>query len=360
MPDSIRSLLSALSAGPRFYFSELWRRLNGEPVFIWSQAIAFKVLITILPVILIATGVFGLILRQQDPFETVADYLRQFLPAGQSEALIDLLFRLQETSPALTLIGLAIFVVVVVTLFSVLRYVIGTAMGSGRHRYRTVLHGYAFDVRMALQVGLLFLLSFGLTAVFSYLTTTGQEFLVQWGFDAELLRRGERMLLHFATLLLPYILSLAMFAQLYYFIPRPRPPLRSAVFGAFFAALLFDAAKNAFTFYAAHLGQFQRYATGDEALGGVFALLIAFVLWVYFSGLVLIIGAVLTHLHELRHRPDRQRMRSFARKYLFRKRHQSAARLPEPQDESADTEGAVAAAEDSAAAEASEITAAER
>lgn len=347
MPTTAKNVIGALVEPPRYYLAELWRRLNSEPVFIWSQAIAFKVLITILPVILIATGVFGLVLRQDDPFQTVADYLRQFLPPGQSEALIDLLFRLQQASPALTLIGVGIFIVLVITLFSVLRYVIGTAMGSGRHRYRTIVHGYAFDVRMAAQVGLLFLLSFGLTLLFSYLTTTGEAFLIEWGFDAELLARGERFFLRAASLMLPFILSLMMFAQLFYFIPRPRPPARSAFFGAAFTAVLFDAAKTAFTFYASHLGQFERYARSDEALGGVFGLVIAFLLWVYFSALVLIIGAMLTHLHELRHRPERTRMRGFVRKYLFRKRHAPRVRgasATEPEGGSADTGSAIAAA----------------
>lgn len=350
--DIARHLLEPL----RYYLAALWRRLNDEPVFIWSQAIAFKVLITILPVILIATGVFGLILRQEDPFQTVADYLRQFLPPGQSEALIDLLFRLQQASPALTIIGLVVLVVIVITLFSVLRYVVGTAMGSGRHRYRSLLHGYAFDMRMALQVGLLFLLSFGLTAAFTFLTTTGEQVLLDWGFDRELLRRGERLLLHAASLLLPFLLSLLMFVQLFYFIPRPRPPLSSALFGAGFTTVLFEIAKNAFTLYATYLGQFRRYTTGDEALSGAFGLVIAFVLWVYFSAVVMIIGAFLTRVHELRHHQERQRMRSFARKYLFRKHHahrHRGAEAAEPVQRSADTEGShvsPAAADGSAAA----------
>ncbi len=322
---------SALDA-PRYYLAELWRRLNNEPVFIWAQAIAFKVLITILPLILIATGIFGLVLRQPNPFETVADYLTSFLPPGQAAPLIDLMSRLQAASPTLTIVGVIALFVIIVTLFSVLRYVIGTAMGSGRHRYRSVLHGYMFDVRMVVQVGLLFVLSFGLTLGVNYLNTAGQELLLDWGFDRQLLQRGEGRLLAFASLMVPFLLSLFMFWQLFYLIPRPRPPGVSAFFGSFFAAILFDAAKNAFTLYATYLGQFNRYASGDEALGGVFGLVIAFVLWVYFSGLVLIIGAMLTHLHELRTRPERSRLRGYARKYLFLKHH-SARRTSQKTDE---------------------------
>jgi membrane protein len=305
------------AAAPRYYLSALWKRLNTDPVFIWAQAISFKVLITILPLILIATGVFGLVLRQDNPFETVADALRSFLPPGQSTPLIDLLFRLQEASPTLTILGVSVLLVTVVTLFSVLRYVIGTAMGSGRHRYRSILHGYVFDMRMAVQVGLLFLLSFLATLAVSAANTIGAEVLVEWGMDPEILRYGQRAALRVASLAVPFLLSLLMFAQLFYFIPRPRPPGSSAIFGATFTALLFELAKNAFALYATWFGRFR---TGDEALSSVFWLLIVFVLWVYFSGLVLIVGAMMVSLHEQRNRPERGRLRGFVRKYLFRKR----------------------------------------
>lgn len=355
MPLPERRLFQRFSTAPRYYATGLWKRMNSEPVFIWAQAVAFKVLIAILPLILIATGVFGLILRQPNPFENVATYLRTFLPPGQSEPLIELLFRLQQASPTLTIIGIVVFTVIVVTLLTVLRYIIGTAMGSGRHRYRTAVHGYLFDVRMLVQVGLLFVLSFTLTAAVAFLTTESRDLLIDIGLDPALLDLGQVLLVRIATLLIPFVLSLLMFWQLFFFIPRPRPPVSSAFFGAFVAGVLFEAAKYAFTLYATYLGQFNRYTTGDEALGGVFGLVIAFVLWVYFSGLVLIIGAMLVHLHELRNSPDRSRFRAYARKYLFRKhhgeggrrseqRHQDTSRPDEPQepeDGTADTDPAL-------------------
>lgn len=335
----LRPLRTFLDAS-RYYAGGLGRRMIDEPVFIWAQAIGFKVLITILPLILIATGVFGLVLRQRDPFETVADYLRTFLPPGQSGPLIDLMFRLQEASSTLTILGVAFLLVTVLTLFSVLRYIVGTAMGSGRHRYRSFLHGYLFDARMMVQVGLLFLLSFAFTIAASYLNAAGLEVLADLGMSPELLQEGQRLAVRVAALMVPFLFSMAMFAQLFYFIPLPHPPSRSALFGAFFTAVLFEAAKTAFTFYAAW---FSQYRTGDEALSAVFWLMIAFVLWVYFSGLVLIIGAIMTNLHELRTAPERSRLRAFVRKYLFRKRKGSkphpARRSEEPNGEPNDKGG---------------------
>ena len=46
------------------------------------------------------------------------------------------------------------------------------------------------------------------------------------------------------------------------------------------------------------------------ALTGSFALLIAFMLWVYWSGIVLMVGAVITSLHEQRRRMRRRAERA--------------------------------------------------
>ena len=322
-PPPLRSLLDA----SRYYLAGIWKRANEVPVFLWAQAIAFKVLVTILPLILIATGVFGLVLRQENPFDAVAEYLRTFLPPGPNEGLISLLYQLQAASQTITIFGSLFLFVTVVTLFSVLRYVVATAIGD-RHTYRSILGGYAFDVRMALQVGLLFLLSFALTVAVNVVSIESTEVLAGWGFDPDLLKRGWRIVLRAVTLLVPYLLSVLMFVQLFYFIPRPSPPSRSAFFGAMVSAVLFEVAKNGFTAYATYFGRFDRYvseaaegSTGDAALGGlggVFGLLLAFVFWIYFSGLVLIIGAIMTGLHERRNRPPRSRLRRYLNRLLDR------------------------------------------
>jgi membrane protein len=87
-----------------------------------------------------------------------------------------------------------------------------------------------------------------------------------------------------------------MFFHLYYFIPRPSPRKRTALAGALVAAILWESAKQLFAFYATSVG----FGTGTEALGSTFKLIIAFVLWVYLSGVVLIIGAIVASLRQHR------------------------------------------------------------
>ena len=299
--------------GPRYYAGGLLKVFTTDPVFLWAQAIAFKTLVTLLPLLLLATGIFGLVLRQEDPFTAVASYLRSFLPPSQSDGLVTLVLRLQEASGALTAVATAFFFVTVVTMFSTLRYVVGAAMGESRHRMRSILGGYLFDVRMMAQVGTLFLLSFGITAAARFLSAQSGELAMRVGLDPGAVGAAASGLLQMVTFVVPYLLTVGMLAPLYYFVPRPKAPAQSALAGAAVAAILFELAKNGFAFYATYVANFNRYtAEGDGlgSLGGVFGLILAFVFWVYLSGLILVIGAAVAALHERRHRPRRQRLRS--------------------------------------------------
>ena len=97
--------------------------------------------------------------------------------------------------------------------------------------------------------------------------------------------------------LMRVLLAAAMSVQLCCRVPQASPRRRRALGGALLAAVLWETAKQAFTFYATYVG----YGTGTEALGSTFGLIVAFVFWVYFSGVVLMIGAVVASLQEHRH-----------------------------------------------------------
>ncbi|HYE95779.1 MAG TPA: YihY/virulence factor BrkB family protein [Rubricoccaceae bacterium] len=294
---------------PRYYVWGLLRRLFSSPIFLWAQAIAFKVLVTLIPLTLLLTGIFGLVLRQPDPFGTVAGFFRSFLPPSQSEPVVGMLSELQRASGALTIVGAVALLVTIMTLFTTLRTVIVAAIGPTHRDNRTILQGYAFDIQMMLQAGLLFLLSFAVTVGAGVMGDRIIGWLTAHDYDAALVARGWALLLRLLGLVVPYALSLLMFAQLFFFVPRPRPPLRSAFVGAAFTAVLFEAAKNGFAYYMRYAAFYSRHeGDGGGALGGLssgFGLVLALVFWVYLSGLTLVFGAIVTGLHEQRTRPRR-------------------------------------------------------
>ncbi len=93
---------------------------------------------------------------------------------------------------------------------------------------------------------------------------------------------GERLLG-----LTPVLASLLGFALLYTLVPNRQVPIRHALAGALLAALLFEGAKRAFAAYITH---FPAY----EAIYGALAAVPIFLVWVYVSAMVMLLGAEFT------------------------------------------------------------------
>lgn len=304
---ALRNVLRRTGRTLRFYLIGLYHLLERKPVFLWAQAIAFKVLVTIVPVLVLATGLLGRILRQERPFQTVARLIRDFLPPYQSDQLLQFLEQLQRASGTFTVIGILGLLYATMTLFTTLRGVLSQVFDEPWHQARALLRGYLFDLRMMMQVGGLFLLTFSLSLAIQALNVVGLEWLQRLHLDYVWLQEGWRWLIRGLGLLIPYLLSLTMFFQLYYFTPKPRPPAQGALLGAVIAALLWETAKTAFAFYAARSTFLGRLAHSDlSAIGHVFGLMLAFGFWVYYSGVVFILGALLVLLYE-KHQRDWQK-----------------------------------------------------
>lgn len=287
-PSSLAARWADVQASVRYYGMGLVRELMTKDIFLWAQAIAFKVLVTFVPLLLLGTGIVGQVLRRERPYEVVENLVRDLLPPYQTAQTLNLLRDLSSASGTITVAGSIGLLVSAISLMTTLRAVISNVFREDYHRARTLLGGYAFDARMVVQVGAFFLLSVAVTLFLSWLSSTGSDGLERLGLDgnawAELVRR--------AGVVVPFLLTVVMFAQLYASVPTPRPPWMSVLRGAIVAALLWEVAKQAFTAYAVNLARFN--------VGTTFGLVLALVFWVYYSGLVLCIGAILVLLSEKR------------------------------------------------------------
>ncbi|MES3628611.1 MAG: YihY/virulence factor BrkB family protein [Longimonas sp.] len=293
---------SRVQAVALYYIYGLVEELQKKDIVLWSQAIAFKVLITIVPILLLGIGLLGRVLRGDAAFNAVTRVVRDFLPEGQEDQVIQFLDQLQEISGAVIGIGGIGLFLSAFSLFITLRIVVRNAFAQTWHEERSILGGYLFDARMVLQVGMLFLATVFISFIFT--TRVSTSMLASLGIQAPWLVGFLTALTQFLVVLLPFVITTAMFFQLYYLVPLPHPRKRSALVGAVVAAGMWEILKYAFTYYAVYVGRFERYAMGEEsfsALGNTFGLMIAFVFWVYFSGMVFMLGAVVASLHEHRH-----------------------------------------------------------
>jgi len=95
---------------------------------------------------------------------------------------------------------------------------------------------------------------------------------------------------------LPFLLTFCMFFLIYKIIPRIRVHFKSALQAALFAGLFWELAKHLFGWYVVHLAQYSIFY-------GSLSTVVIFVLWVYYSSMILVVGAEFAYFLE----KDRQK-----------------------------------------------------
>ncbi|HAI59673.1 MAG TPA: hypothetical protein DCM32_07320 [Xanthomonadaceae bacterium] len=100
---------------------------------------------------------------------------------------------------------------------------------------------------------------------------------------------------------MPFAVAFLVFTAAYRLIPNRPVPLRFALAGALLAALLFEAAKHGFAVYLRN--------TSFEQLYGALAVIPIFLIWVWLSWLMVLLGASLaSSLGAFRYQPRRHRL----------------------------------------------------
>jgi len=122
-------------------------------------------------------------------------------------------------------------------------------------------------------------ISFAAASVIPLLKTLGQ--------DISGIRFGKitKFLLQFV---LPFVLVLFSIMLLYVVVPKTRVALSSAIRGAFFAAVMLEAAKHAFTWYVIDVAHFGK-------IYGPLTAFVLFLLWMFYSSVIFLIGAEIVH-----------------------------------------------------------------
>ena len=96
--------------------------------------------------------------------------------------------------------------------------------------------------------------------------------------------------------------SVSLFYVTYRYASARRLPWKTALLAASFTAVLFELAKRLYALYLANFTSFDTWG-GDANLAAA----ALFVLWIYYTAIVFLLGAVVAETWELRNMQKRQR-----------------------------------------------------
>lgn len=240
-----------------------------------AAGVAYYAVLSLFPLILGLISVLGFFLPSETVQEELFDFFRTNLPESIDvlERNIEGVIQLRGPLGLLSLLGLLWSGS---AMFGAISRAINRA--SNIRQERPFLIRKLHDVLMALSMGILLLLSLGMTSIFTILSHTSLPL--------------SGAIINFAAILLALLVNGAIFLLMYKLIPNVKTYWRYVWPGAVLAAFLFEVAKIMFLLYLSH---FANYELIYGSVGSVIVLL----LWIYISAFILILGAEFNYQYGL-------------------------------------------------------------
>jgi membrane protein len=151
------------------------------------------------------------------------------------------------------------------------------------------------DAAMVVGTVILFLANTLVTTGLAIVQARGAESMPQLGFFVSTVGR-------FLGEFVAFAFSVSLFYVTYSYASVRRLPWKTALLASTFTAILFEVAKRLYALYLANFASFEGLG-GDANLGAI----VLFILWVYYTAIVFLLGAVVAETWELRKMLERQR-----------------------------------------------------
>jgi len=266
----------------------LWqvlKKFNTDNGFFLASGIAFNILLNLIPFILLLLAVLGAYLySDREVLDQIRTYVRNVAPALDPkimESLTDVI-RSRQIVGGLGFIGLLWFSTWV---FGSLRIAFNSVFQVEKRR--GMLRGMGIDLLMILLTGTLLLVSMILSSAVTFLQSYPGRISVAIGPTLQWILKY----------LLPFFLTYFIFFLIYIIIPNNRIHIKSALQTALFTGLLWESAKHLFGWYIIHLAEYSVFY-------GSLSTLVIFVLWIYYSSIILVLGAEVAFFLEDRRQDE--------------------------------------------------------
>ena len=237
-----------------------------------AAALTYMSLFALVPLLTVTLSIASALPAAGNIEAKVDDFLLQFLLPESSTQVVEYLSTFIAQARSLTLFGVAILLI---TAILMLRNVERALNDIWRNQTnRKPLHSFLLYWAVLSLGPAAIGLGLGLRA-FLFATTNEWGGLQQYGIEAMLVS------------LLPFMISTIGLTALYAAVPNCQVSLRHAFIGGIFAAITFTVARMAFTAVMAQ--------SSYSLVYGAFATAPLFLLWIYITWIIVLLGAVITH-----------------------------------------------------------------
>lgn len=262
------------------YFGGLYNRIDSHHVFLFGGGLAFSIFLCIIPFVLIIFSVLGsildstymqyqinLLIETIIPYQEYADFAKKIIFARIKEVV--------EYKTIAGILGVLGLLFAASGLFSSMRTILNTIFDLKTEE--PVLLAKLKDFSLVLLVIIMFFITTIMMPVVNLVRDTLDEF-----YSIAFFKSGfvQDIILSIISLLLIFLL----FSILYYVVPKKKIGKKAVFVGAFWAALLWEAAKQLFGFYLSNFAAFGK-------IYGTYALIVVVAFWIFYASVVFIIGA---------------------------------------------------------------------
>ncbi len=278
------------------YLRELFKRFGADHCPAWAAALSFFSILSFVPILLCGIALLGFVI--QDPAQAaqkVQQFVANLLPgataAKQAADIIKQIDVEKRLADLRNFSGTAGLIGLLSLFWAASRIVVNAAtpmnaaFAAEEKRGFVKMQVYAFGLMFG--AGTLFLLSL--------LPSSGPA-LLQHIPVFKGLPDPSPWWLNVIILAISVVINAAMFTIIYRFLPSPSAGVDwvEARFAGLIVAVLWEAAKQGLAFYLSRFGGDKNYDKVYGGLGG----LILLILWVYYSSMILLLGAEIAKMYS--------------------------------------------------------------
>ena len=251
----------------------IWRQFYQDNCFNRAAGLAYTTLLSLVPLLSVGFSILFAFPVYHDLAQKIQDLIFTYIVADSAQVVQQYFLNFIAQTPKLSIFGMAGLLITAVWLVFSMEQTFNNIwrVNRNRHSITAFLLYWAIISLIPIVIASLFSISSSLAGLEKFIGIPFQpiEALV--------------------TIILPYIATFMAFALLYLSLPNCKVPIGNAVIAAIIATILFELARHAFALYIDNIA-------GYTLIYGALAAIPIFLVWLYISWVIILLGVVINHV----------------------------------------------------------------